>query len=163
MRRKRLFAVAMLACLPAGLAAGTASSNSKTVLPTDTVVIDADHGPVRFSAEIAADQASQEKGLMYRTKLAPDAGMLFDFHEPEPQTFWMKNTVLPLDMIFIRADGTISSIAPDAVPYSETPIPSAEPVRAVLEINAGRAAALGIEPGQRVHSAIFGNALPGRK
>jgi hypothetical protein len=153
----------MLVCLPGSLAASSAAPNAKTVLPIDTIVIDADHGAVRFSAEIAADEASQEKGLMYRTRLAPDAGMLFDFHAPEPQTFWMKNTVLPLDMIFIRADGTISSIAPDAVPYSETPIPSTEPVRAVLEINAGRAAALGIEPGQRVHSAIFGNALPGRK
>jgi uncharacterized membrane protein (UPF0127 family) len=163
MKPERLFAVAMLACLEGGVAASTASPNSKTVLPIDTIVVDADRGPVRFSAEIAADQASQEKGLMYRTRLAPDAGMLFDFHAPEFQTFWMKNTVLPLDMIFIRADGTISSIAPDAVPYSETPIPSAEPVRAVLEINAGRAAALGIEPGQRVHCAIFGNALPGRQ
>lgn len=163
MKRKHLFAIAMLAGLQGGLAANTASASSKAALPLDTVIIDAVGGPVRFSTEVVADEASQEKGLMYRTRLAPDAGMLFDFHVPEPQTFWMKNTVLPLDMIFIRADGTISSIAPDAVPYSETPIPSTEPVRAVLEINAGRAAALGIEPGQRVHSAIFGNALPGQK
>ena len=163
MNPQRLFALAILACLQGSLSTTAASPARNAVLPLDTVIIDAARGPVRFAAEIAADQESQEKGLMYRTRLAPDAGMLFDFHSPEPQTFWMKNTVLPLDMIFIRGDGIISSIAPNAVPYSETPIPSTEPVRAVLEINGGRAAALEIEPGQRVHSAIFGNSLPGRK
>jgi hypothetical protein len=112
---------------------------------------------------VAADPASQEKGLMFRKSLAPDAGMLFDFHTPDFQTFWMKNTVIPLDMIFIRADGTISSIAPNAAPQSETPIPSYEPVRAVLEINGGRAAQLGIQPGAHVHNAIFGSALAGQK
>ncbi len=140
-----------------------AAANAPPPLPVTTVVIDSDHGPVTFRTEVAADPASQERGLMFRTKLAPDAGMLFDFHKSDFQAFWMKNTVLPLDMIFIRSDGTISSIAPEAVPYSETPIPSAEPVRAVLEIDGGRAAQLGIEPGQRVHNAIFGDALPGQK
>ncbi len=128
-----------------------------------TVVIDSDHGPARFKVEVAGDEASQHLGLMYRTKMAPDAGMLFDFHQAQFESFWMKNTVLSLDLIFIRSDGSISSIAPSAVPYSESTIPSAEPVRAVLEINAGRAAALGIEPDQHVHNAIFGNALPGQK
>ncbi len=150
-------AVAAFACLTVVPAASTPG------LPLTSIVINSSRGPVRFSAEIAADRASQEKGLMFRTHLDPDSGMLFDFHTPEFQTFWMKNTVLPLDMIFIRADGAISSIAPDATPYSETPIPSYEPVRAVLEINGGRAAQLGIEPGQRVHSSIFGNAIPGQK
>jgi uncharacterized membrane protein (UPF0127 family) len=104
---------------------------------------------------MASDNASQEKGLMFRKTMAPNAGMLFDFHKPQPVTFWMKNTILPLDIIFIRDDGTISSIAGNAVPYSEAPIPSSEPVRAVLELNAGRAKALGIEPGDKVHAAIF--------
>ncbi len=128
-------------------------------LPLSTLVIDTDHGPHSFRVELATDEASQERGLMYRKELAPDGGMLFDFHRPQMETFWMKNTILPLDIIFIRADGTISSIAPDAVPYSTTSIPSAEPIRAVLEINGGRASALGIEPDQRVHFAIFGNAM----
>lgn len=132
-------------------------------LSLTTVVIDTPRGPARFLAEVAADPAAQEKGLMFRTKLAPDAGMLFDFHAPDFQTFWMKNTVIPLDMIFIRGDGTISSIAANATPYSETPIPSREPVRAVLEIDGGRAAQLGIEAGQRVHNTIFGNARSGQK
>jgi len=128
-----------------------------------SVMIDASHGPAKFQVEVAADPDSQEKGLMFRKSMPPDAGMLFDFHTPAFQTFWMKNTIMPLDMIFIRADGTISSIAPDATPYSETPIPSYEAVRAVLEINGGRAAQLGILPGQHVHNAIFGNAAPGQK
>jgi uncharacterized membrane protein (UPF0127 family) len=132
-------------------------------LPVTTVVIDSDHGPVSFKVEVAGDAATQERGLMFRTKMAANAGMLFDFHRPQTETFWMKNTVLSLDLIFIRDDGSISSIAPNAVPYSESLVPSAEPVRAVLEINGGRAAALGIEPDQHVHNAIFGNALPGQK
>jgi uncharacterized membrane protein (UPF0127 family) len=132
-------------------------------LPVTTVIIDTEHGPAKFRVEVAGDEASQRLGLMYRKTMAPEVGMLFDFHTAQMEAFWMKNTVLPLDMIFIRANGTISSIAPNAVPFSETPIPSAEPVRAVLEINAGRAAALGIEPDQRVHNAIFGDALPGQK
>jgi len=126
--------------------------------PATKVVIDTPKGPVTFMVEVAADQASREKGLMYRTKLAPNAGMLFDFKEEGWQAFWMKNTPLPLDMIFIRADGTISTIAEETVPYSEEPIPSSEPVRAVLEINGGRSRALGIAPGERVHAEIFGNA-----
>jgi uncharacterized membrane protein (UPF0127 family) len=126
--------------------------------PTTQVVIDTDKGPVTFKVEMAADKPSREKGLMYRTKLASDAGMLFDFHQEGLQVFWMKNTPLSLDMLFIRADGTISTIAEDTVPYSEEPIPSSEPVRAVLEIRAGRCAALGIKAGEKVHAEIFGNA-----
>lgn len=131
-------------------------------LPVTSVVIDTGQGPHTFRVEVAADQASQARGLMFRKSMPPDAGMLFDFHKSDFVTFWMKNTILPLDMIFIRQDGTISSVAPDAVPYSTTSIPSAEPVRAVLELNGGRAAQLDIEPGQTVHNAIFGNALPGQ-
>jgi uncharacterized membrane protein (UPF0127 family) len=158
-----LLAAAAIICLLPLAAASAPGADIAPKLALTTVVIDSGHGVVRFQAELAADPSSQEKGLMFRTKLAPDAGMLFDFHRPDFQAFWMKNTVIPLDMIFIRADGMISSIADNTTPYSETPIPSHEPVRAVLEINGGRAAQLGIEPGQRVHNAIFGNALPGQK
>jgi uncharacterized membrane protein (UPF0127 family) len=126
-------------------------------LPVIKVVIDTQKGQVTFNVEVAADGASQEKGLMYRTTLAPDAGMLFDFHRPNLVVFWMKNTPLSLDMVFIRADGTVSTIAADTVPYSEEKIPASEPVRAVLEINGGRAMALGIQPGDKVHAEIFGN------
>ena len=105
--------------------------------------------------EIAADRESQARGLMYRREMAADDGMLFDLHQAEQISFRMKNTYLPPDMGFIRADGTVSSIEPNAIPFSTASIPSQEPVRAVLELNGGRAHELGITPGARVHSAIF--------
>jgi uncharacterized membrane protein (UPF0127 family) len=92
---------------------------------------------------------------MYRKQMPPNEGMLFDFHQPQMMSFWMKNTLIPLDILFIRADGTVSSIAADAKPLSLKSIKSTEPVQAVLEINGGRAAALQIREGARVHSAIF--------
>ena len=126
-------------------------------LPTAKIAVETRRGPVTFSVEIAADDASREKGLMFRTVLAPNAGMLFDFQTPRFVNFWMKNTPLSLDILFIRSDGTVSTIADNTVPYSTDSIPSSEPVRAVLEINGGRSAALGIQPGAKVHAAIFGN------
>jgi uncharacterized protein len=140
------------------LALGSAAVAQDKPLPVTTIVIDTDHGPHTFRVEIAADHPSQEKGLMFRKQMAPDDGMLFEFPRPEMEYFWMKNTALPLDIIFIRANGTISSIAPNAVPYSTTTIPSIEPVRAVLELNGGRAAQLGIQPDAVVHHAFFGTA-----
>ena len=124
-------------------------------LPHSTVLIDSTRGPVRFDVEIAGDDSSRARGLMFRNRLDPNAGMLFDFHDDHFRSFWMKNTYLPLDMLFIRADGSISSIAANTVPMSEAVINSSEPVRAVLEINGGRAAALGIRPGERIHGTIF--------
>lgn len=152
MLRAALFASALL------LVANTQASANDKPLPITSLTIETAHGPHTFRVEIAADQPSQERGLMFRKEMAPNAGMLFDFHKPSMEAFWMKNTILSLDIIFIRADGTISSIAPNAVPYSTTTIPSVEPVRAVLEINGGRSAQLGIEPDQRVRNAIFGDA-----
>jgi len=126
-------------------------------LPMAQITINTSSGSNDFMVEVASDPASQQRGLMFRRKLAPDAGMLFDFHKATSLSFWMKNTILPLDMIFIRSDGTISSIASNTVPFSTAPIPSSEPVRAVLEINAGRAHELGIHAGDRVRAAIFLN------
>lgn len=141
---------------------GCAASGAQPQLPISPLAIDTAHGPVRFRVELASSGREHETGLMFRRHLAQNAGMLFDFHHPVFVTFWMKNTILPLDMLFIRADGTISTIRANAVPYSTTEIPSAEPVRAVLEINAGLAKTLGIKPGDRVHHAIFGDG-PGRR
>jgi uncharacterized membrane protein (UPF0127 family) len=142
----------------ASFALASCAALAQQPLPVETIRIDTAAGPHSFHVEIAADPASQERGLMFRRSMAADAGMLFDFHQSAQLAFWMKNTEIPLDMVFIRADGTVSSIEPNAVPYSTEPIPSAEPVRAVLEINGGRAHALGIKPGDRVHATIFHNA-----
>lgn len=108
---------------------------------------DATHG---FIVEVAESSAQQAQGLMFRTELAPDRGMIFPFPEDRVASFWMKNTVIPLDIIYIRRDGTIESIAANTTPYSLAPVRSSEPVATVLEIAAGRAAELGIGPGDTV-------------
>jgi uncharacterized membrane protein (UPF0127 family) len=107
-------------------------------------------GTRHFVVEVARTPAEQATGLMHRRSLAADDGMLFPYAVPQPASFWMKNTLIPLDIIFIRPDGTIANIAANTTPMSLDPIPSLEPVSAVLEIRGGRAAELGIEPGDRV-------------
>ena len=104
----------------------------------------------RFTVEVARTGAEQTMGLMYRTELAPDRGMIFPMEPPRNASFWMRNTLIPLDMIFVRADGTIANIAANTIPYSEEPVPSAGPVAAVLELAGGRSAELGIKPGDKV-------------
>ena len=91
----------------------------------------------------------QERGLMFRRALGPDRGMVFPYNPPRNVAFWMRNTLIPLDMIFIRADRTIARIA-TAKPLDETPVPSGEPIGAVLEVAGGRAAELGIRQGDVV-------------
>jgi len=103
-----------------------------------------------FRVELARTEAERAQGLMYRDKLAPDAGMLFIYPTDRPVAFWMKNTLIPLDMLFIKRDGTILSIAERTVPLSEATIPSGGPVAAVLEVNGGTVSHLGIKPGDRV-------------
>jgi uncharacterized membrane protein (UPF0127 family) len=137
------------------------ASGPQAGLPVETIVIDTKTGPHPFRVEVAADNESRERGLMFRKSMAPDAGMLFDFHTPQLVSFWMENTILPLDMLFVRADGTIARIKADATPYSEETIPSGESVQLVIELNAGRAAALGISQGARVHAPQL-SEKPGR-
>ncbi len=103
-----------------------------------------------FRVEVASTPRQQARGLMFRTTMGPDEGMLFTMDPPRDAAFWMKNTVMSLDIIYIGVDGRISNIAANTTPYSEAPIPSVGPVKAVLELNAGRAAQLGIVPGHRV-------------
>jgi uncharacterized protein len=104
----------------------------------------------RFTVEVAATPQEQAYGLMNRSELAPDHGMIFPFDPPRDAAFWMKNTLIPLDMVFVRADGSIANIAANTVPLSLEPVPSDGPVKAVLEIAGGRAAELGIKPGDKV-------------
>ena len=104
----------------------------------------------KFIVEVAVTPEEQATGLMYRESLAPDRGMIFPDKVPNYASFWMKNTLIPLDMIFIRADGSIASIEANTVPLSLQLVYSDEPVTAVLEIAGGRAAELGIKPGDKV-------------
>ncbi|MAW99951.1 MAG: hypothetical protein CMN72_09950 [Sphingomonas sp.] len=110
----------------------------------------------RFVVKVAGTEAEQQKGLMFRTDIPDDGGMLFAPYPPgggapRVATFWMKNTPSPLDIIFIRPDHTIARIADNTVPFSETPVDSGEPVSAVLELRGGRAAELGIDEGDKVN------------
>jgi uncharacterized membrane protein (UPF0127 family) len=111
----------------------------------------------RFTVEMAVTADQRARGLMFRREMAAGAGMLFDYLAEQPVSFWMKNTFIPLDMLFIRANGIVASIAERTVPQSLTPVPSGVAVRAVLEVNAGTASRLGIEPGDRVLHPIFDN------
>lgn len=126
--------------------------------PTSELTIISETGPHRFRVELAETPAQMIQGLMFRTSLAPDAGMLFDYKQPTAATMWMRNTLIPLDMLFVDAQGRIVNIHERAVPQSLDVIAAAGPVRAVIELNGGTAARLGIEPGDRVVHPIFGNA-----
>ncbi len=110
----------------------------------------------RFSVEVARTPREHSQGLMFRRRMAVDAGMLFVYDPPRPVSMWMRNTYLPLDMIFIAPGGRVSHIVERTVPLSEENIPSHGTVRAVLELNAGTAARLGIAPGATVSAPALG-------
>ena len=134
--------------------AGT-SASSPAGMSQLQVTITSSNGPHKFSVELAKTGPQQERGLMYRTGIPADSGMLFAPYPaegggPKEASFWMENTPSPLDILFIRPDGTIARIAENTVPFSQDRIQSGEPVSAVLEINGGRAAELGIAEGDRV-------------
>ena len=109
-----------------------------------------DGGELVVRIEVADDREEQMRGLMYRTELAADAGMLFLFDQEQPRAFWMKNTPLPLDIIYIAKDGRIVSIAEHTTPFSTATIPSGAPAQNVLEVNAGYAKRNGVRVGDRV-------------
>jgi uncharacterized membrane protein (UPF0127 family) len=113
---------------------------------------------LKFEVDLATNDAERSHGLMFRKQLGAYEGMLFDFDREMQVSFWMKNTLIPLDMVFIAGDGTVKHVHANAVPLSTDAIPSRYPVRAVLEINGGSAALLGIKPGDKVKHPIFGNA-----
>jgi uncharacterized membrane protein (UPF0127 family) len=128
---------------------------AETPLAADTLRIRTAKATFTFTVEVADTDAKREEGLMFRTQMAPEHGMLFDFKREQPVWFWMKNTYLSLDMIFVRADGTILSIAENTTPLSEALVPSGGPVRFVFEVVGGTARRLGITAGDRlVHPRI---------
>ncbi len=112
-------------------------------------------GETEFSAEIADTDALRQYGLMFRYTLPGDRAMLFDFGQARQVGMWMKNTYIALDMVFIRADGTVASVAENTVPHSLEVVGAAEPVLAVLEVAAGTARRLGLKPGDKVYHPIF--------
>ncbi len=154
---------ALLAVLSLGLCVLGASSSladtknlpgppaAQSKLKTEDVVIVTAKGDKHvFDVEIARSANELAYGLMNRSGMAKDHGMLFVFRDETERSFWMKNTLIPLDMLFIRSDGIIHRIHPSAIPHDLTPIFSQGPVMAVLELNGGRSADLGIKAGDRV-------------
>lgn len=131
------------------------AAQPQPTLPQSDLVIQTAKGPQRFRVELADNDQSRARGMMFRTSMPPDAGMLFDFKQEQMASFWMRNTLLPLDMLFIKADGTILNIHQRAIPRDETGINSDGPVRAVLEVNGGTASRLGIRACDKVEHAIF--------
>lgn len=140
-----LIAVAMLCIIPAS---GRAANDQ-------TLEIVSKSGVHVFDVEVMRTPEEKAKGLMFRRELAEGRGMLFDFSPEQPVSMWMKNTFIPLDMIFIRADGSILRIAEHTTPQSEAIIPAGAPVRGVLEVIAGTAKKFGIAPGDRVAHPLF--------
>jgi uncharacterized membrane protein (UPF0127 family) len=126
------------------------------IRPLQPLAIHSSRGVARFMVEFADTDTTREYGLMCRKSLAPDRGMLFDFKGPaDGIAFWMRNTLISLDIVYIRPDGTVLSIARNVRPLDESPVPAGGRIRAVLELAAGRAAQLGILPGDRVDHRIF--------
>ncbi|MCA0424439.1 MAG: DUF192 domain-containing protein [Proteobacteria bacterium] len=164
--RTRLFMIAFLA-LTVGVTGISLWTNLSRIYssPTNAQVrspMEANHlqvvtekGAQDFVIEVMRTDADRAKGLMFRQSMPENHGMLFDFERDQPVTMWMKNTYIPLDMIFILKDGRIHRIERQTEPHSERTISSGAPVRAVLEVNAGVADKLGIKPGQTVLHGMF--------
>lgn len=154
--QRRLLLASPLALVASAAAAQT---GPQPRLPTETLVIVGRDGTRHeFTVEMALSADQQMTGLMFRPTVPPNEGMLFDWGQARESAMWMRNTIAPLDMVFINADGTIRRIAEHTVPYSLATIESRGPVRATLELAAGTAARLGLHPGDRVEQRIFGTA-----
>jgi hypothetical protein len=141
-----------LAALVGGFGLAGAGALAQALQPLAIVSGERRHA---FQVELADTDATRAQGLMYRRSLAEDRGMLFDFKQVQPIAMWMRNTYIPLDMLFIRPDGTVARIAENAEPLSERTIPSGEPVQAVLEVPGGTARRLGLKAGDRIEHPLF--------
>lgn len=123
----------------------------------ETLVIETAKGPKTYQVEVMRTDEERQRGLMLRPMMPADRGMLFDFGRADKVAMWMKDTLIPLDMLFIRKDGTIARITAMTEPMSERILPSGEPVLGVLEINGGQSALFGIKEGDMVRHKLFGN------
>jgi len=151
-RQLRLFKrLVPLLALAALLSAAPARADGRL----ESIDITTSAGPQKFSVEMMQTDAEHERGLMFRRYMPDDRGMLFNFHKAEPVMMWMKNTYIPLDMIFTDQSGTITTIIENAEPMSETILPSNGPVFSVLEVNGGTVARLKIQRGDKMHASIF--------
>jgi uncharacterized membrane protein (UPF0127 family) len=146
----RVFLALVLLGLPAArsLPAGAAAVLEELVIITGK-------GRTTLEVEVAETDAERSKGLMYRGSMPQNHGMLFDFGSPRPVAMWMKNTKIPLDMVFADAQGRVIAIREDTVPFSTATIEVDEPVKAVLEVNAGTAKRVGLAVGDRLLHRIF--------
>ncbi|WP_082837195.1 DUF192 domain-containing protein [Labrenzia sp. OB1] len=145
------FCFTLCAILVTAPLSSTADDN-QVKLRMESLVVRSGDREHRFEVEVAANDRERARGLMFREEMAADHGMLFIFEGEGDRYFWMKNTPLPLDIIYISAESRIVSIAADTTPFSEAVVPSGAPARYVLELNAGTSARLGIEPGDAVSS-----------
>jgi len=136
----------------------SAAQASETCSP-DAVDLRGDWGQAHFSVEVADDAQEQQKGLMFREKMSASAGMLFVYERPHTARFWMKNTLIPLDMIFLDKTGRVTRIAENAKPLDETPIDGGDNVLMILEINGGMARGLGITVGSELRHPAFDSAI----
>ena len=150
--RRSLVLLALVAFTSLAMGGWDARAQSKL----EQLTIATAKGKVSFSVEVMRTDEERARGLMNRAYLPADRGMLFDFKQPQIASMWMKNTLIPLDMLFIRTDGTIANIAENTEPHSLRTISAIEPVLGVLELNGGTAARLGIAPGDRVQHPLFG-------
>jgi uncharacterized protein len=141
---------AATACGSATTATQAPLDRSAAGLEQVALTIASSNGEHRFTVEVARTPEEQAHGLMFRNQVPADRGMIFPYDPPVQVSFWMKDTLIPLDMLFIGPDGKIGRIAANAVPMSLDPVPSIDPVAAVLEIAGGRAAELGIKEGDKV-------------
>lgn len=146
---------AIVACSPQSSAEATPAAQQAARHPVSgleviPLTVESARGQHRFRVEVAGTPQDQARGLMFRTELGPDEGMIFPRNPPDHASFWMKNTPLPLDIIFVGVDGRINNIAAMTTPYSLESVASAGLASGVLEIPGGRAAELGIAPGDKV-------------
>lgn len=140
------------------LGAPTASLRAETVCSDDTVLLRGDFGEARFSVDLAVTPQERNRGLMFVDKMPSSHGMLFVYERPQNVAFWMKNTLIPLDMVFVDAQGVVQNVHVNAVPGDLTPIPGAGDIQYVLEVNGGLTKRLGIGPGAELRHPAIENA-----